>query len=94
MRLYRRAPMLAAALALAGTAAPGASAHQMPGAGGPGISGSGSQRSALVQRHSGDTIDWVIGVGAAGGLAAIGIGVAAKRDRGHKRQSTEIARAA
>ncbi len=94
MRLHHRAPMLAAALALAGTAAPTASAHQMPSAGGPSVSGSSTQRSALVQSHSGDTIDWVIGLGTAGGLATIGIGVAAKRDRGQKRQPTKATRAA
>ncbi len=92
MRLSHRAPVLAAVLALAGTAAPVASGHQMPGSGGP--SAAGPHQIALAQRHSGDTTDWVIGIAAAGGLAVVGTGLVANRRRSRHPQPTKTPSAA
>jgi hypothetical protein len=92
MRLSHRAPTLAAVLVLAGAAAPVASGHQVAGGGGPSVGA--PQHSALVQRHSGDTSDWVIGIATAGGLAVIGTGLVANRRHVRRPQPTKTPSAA
>jgi hypothetical protein len=77
------------AVALTPTAPPIASAYVQPGSGGGGPSG---QPAALTQQHSGDSIDWMIGIGAAGARAVVRTGAAAKRSRRRKQQSAQVAR--
>jgi hypothetical protein len=48
----------------------------------------GTQPTALVQHRSNDSNDWVIGIGAAAGLAVIGTGLASKRRRRRKDESS------
>jgi hypothetical protein len=79
--------MFAAVITLAAPSA--ASAYVRTDGGGP-----NAPTRAVVQHHSGDSIDWVIGIGAAGGLAAVGAGVATKRHRGQKPRPSTAAPAA
>ena len=72
MRLHRGVPMFAAVVTLAGVSAPTAYAFD---ANSPG--GGGGQPAPLVQSNSGSSSDWLIGVGAAGGIALLGTGMAA-----------------
>ena len=80
MRLHRCMPMLATVVTLAGVAAPVAEASQAMAPGGGGL----SQLPAptVIQHHSAGSSDWVIGIGTAAGLAALGTGaVATRRNR-------------
>jgi hypothetical protein len=75
MRLHRGVPMLASVPTLVGTSTP-AYAFVRPSGG-----GQGGQPTALTQHHSGDSTDWVVGIGAAGAVAVLGsaAGVARRR---------------
>ena len=79
MRLHRCMPMLATVVTLAGVAAPVAEASQAMAPGG-GLSQPASP--TVVQHHSAGSVDWVIGIGTAAGLAVLGTGaVATRRNR-------------
>jgi hypothetical protein len=67
--------MLATVLTLVGTSTP---AYAFVGASGRGPS---SQPTAVAQHHSGDSLDWVIGIGAAGAVTMLGTGVPVARRR-------------
>lgn len=74
MRIHRGLAMLAAVLSLAGISAPVAYGFDNRAPSG------GSQVTPIqVQQGSAGSNDWLIAVGAAGGLTAIGAGAAAKR---------------
>ena len=77
MRLHRCMPVLATVVALAGVSAPVAQASQAMAP-----EGGGSVQAAaptVVQSHSAGSVDWIIGIGTATGIAVLGTGVAATR---------------
>jgi hypothetical protein len=85
MRLRKSVPMLAAIVTLAGAASP-AHAVERVSNGGP------SGQPTAISHHSDDSMDWIIGLGAATGLTVIGTGVAVSRRRGGHRDRTLVAR--
>jgi hypothetical protein len=86
MRLHRGVPMLAAVFTLVGTSAPAASGYIRTSVGGP------SGQPAVVTHHSsGDSTDWLVGIGALGGLAVFGTGLTAKRSGARKQQHNRMA---
>lgn len=85
MRLHKSVPTLAAIVTLVGAATP-AYAMERVSNGSP-----GGQPSAVTQHHSDDSIDWIIGIGAATGLTDIGTGVAASRRRGREHERMPLA---
>lgn len=73
MRLQRCMPMLATVVSLAGVFAPVAQATDAMAPG----EGIGQPTPALVQHHSGGSVDLVIGIGTATGIVVLGTGAAA-----------------
>jgi hypothetical protein len=85
MRLHRGVPMIAAFITMAGPCVPAALGFERAGA--PTASG---QPTALVEHHSGDSSEWAIGFGAAGGLAVSATGLTVIRSRARKRQHAAV----
>jgi hypothetical protein len=86
MRLHRRFPMLAAVITLVGASAPAASGDIRTSVGTP------SGQAAVIAHHSsGDSTGWLVVIGAAGGLAAVGSGMTVKRSRARKQQHSGMA---
>ena len=86
MRPHRGVPMLAAVFTLVGASAPAASGYIRTSV------GSLSGQPAVITHHSaGDSTDWLVGIGAAGGLAVFGTGLTAKRSRARKQQHNRMA---
>jgi len=83
MRLHRVVPMLASVATLAAVSAPAASAQQpiSPSGGVP------QTGTTLAAHHSSGSSDWLIGVGAAGGVVLVSAGLAGTR-RAHRRTAT------
>lgn len=73
MRLHRGVPVLAAVVTLAGSAPAYAFDAGTQGGGIP------QTPTALAAHHQSGSTDWLIGVGAASGVALIGAGVAGSR---------------
>ena len=78
MRLHKSVPTLAAIFTLVAAASPAYAVERVSN-GNP-----GGQPAAITQHHSDDSIDWIIGIGAATGLTVVGTGVAASRRRGRE----------
>ena len=86
MRPHRGVPMLAAVFTLVGASAPAASGYIRTSVGSP------SGQPAVITHHSaGDSTDWLVGIGAVGGLAVFSTGLTAKRSRARKQQHNRIA---
>jgi hypothetical protein len=73
MRLHRCMPVLAAVVSLAGVSAPLAQASDAIAPGGGGSLGE-SPTPVVQQHHPAGSVDWVIGIGSAAGLAILGAG--------------------
>ena len=87
MRLHRGVSMLGTVAALAAVSAPAASAFDNRA---PAIGAPSDARPVLVQQHPAGTGDWVvIGIGAAGGIALVGVGAAGIR-RGTRRPTGTV----
>jgi hypothetical protein len=89
MRLHRGVPMLAAVVTLAGVSAPAAYGLDdiSPG-------GGGSQAATPAVDHSAGPSDWLIGLGAAGGITLAGAGLASSRRTRRRTGSAHRVRAA
>jgi len=89
MRLYRGVPLLAAVVTLAGVSTPAAYGFDSVSP-----AGGGGQPTAPVVDHSAGPSDWLIGLGAAGGITLAGAGVASSRRARRRTASAHRVRAA
>ena len=86
MRPHRGVPMLAPVFTLVGASAPAASGYIRTSV------GSLSGQPAVITHHSaGDSTDWLVGIGAVGGIVVVGTGLTANRARARKQQHNRMA---
>jgi hypothetical protein len=76
MRVHRGIAVLATALTMAGTSTPAANAFIRVGS-----RSSSGQPATATHPRSGESIDWVIGIGTAAGITLLGTGLVATRRR-------------
>jgi hypothetical protein len=88
MHLRRGVPALAAILSLAATAPSAAYGLERASYGASGVAS-----TTVVQPHSSDSTDWLVAIGAAGGVTVVGGGMVVKRRQTRDRKRAHTATA-